>query len=192
MHSAGASATPTDPHLRGLLDRSAEIVADTERLASSLSEEQLLWKPAPETWSVAQCFDHLITTNLHYFPGVRRAIDEGRARGRRARGAFRHSFLGAQLLKVVGPRVRARLRAPAIFKPSAAPPPTIYRDFLLQQRTLDEMIRDADGLDLRRIKVASPVTRLLRFGLGDALEIMIAHEMRHLRQAEAVSAATSR
>jgi hypothetical protein len=33
-----------------------------------LRVDQLNWKPAPTTWSVAQCFHHLITTNASYFP----------------------------------------------------------------------------------------------------------------------------
>ena len=34
---------------------------------ASLNEEQLNWKSAPTTWSVAQCLDHLVVNNLKYF-----------------------------------------------------------------------------------------------------------------------------
>jgi len=35
-----------------------------------LTAAQLNWKPSPERWSVAQCFDHLLTTNKGYFPEI--------------------------------------------------------------------------------------------------------------------------
>ena len=35
---------------------------------SSLNEEELNWKPDPESWSVAQHLDHLIVINQTYFP----------------------------------------------------------------------------------------------------------------------------
>ena len=43
------------------------IALDAEKLFGSLSAEQLNWKPAPDRWSVAQCLEHLINTNLLHF-----------------------------------------------------------------------------------------------------------------------------
>ncbi|HTH38149.1 MAG TPA: DinB family protein, partial [Pyrinomonadaceae bacterium] len=41
---------------------------DARSTFGSLSVEQLNWKPAEKSWSIAQCFDHLITTHSLYFP----------------------------------------------------------------------------------------------------------------------------
>jgi len=41
---------------------------DAKATFGSLSAEQLNWKPSPKSWSIAQCFDHLITTHSLYFP----------------------------------------------------------------------------------------------------------------------------
>ena len=33
-----------------------------------ITAQQLNWKPGAEQWSVAQCFDHLVTANEAFFP----------------------------------------------------------------------------------------------------------------------------
>ena len=51
---------------------------------------------------------------------------------------------------------------------------------------LEEVVRQADGLDLERIKVPSPVTNLIKYNLGMAFWIQTAHDRRHLWQAREV------
>ena len=44
-------------------------ISDDARASfGSLSGEQLNWKPAADSWSVAQCLDHLIRTNEQFYP----------------------------------------------------------------------------------------------------------------------------
>jgi len=50
-----------------------------------------------------------------------------------------------------------------------------------------EKSRDAD---IQQVKVASPASALLRFRLGDALRLMVEHNKRHLKQADAVMASS--
>ena len=37
---------------------------------AGLNEEQLNWKPAPDVWSIAQIIEHIVLTNLSYFPAI--------------------------------------------------------------------------------------------------------------------------
>ena len=62
----------------GAVDR-ADDAADA--LAASLSEEQFHWQPDEgRAWSVAQCLEHLATSNLVYGDAIRggRARDQSR------------------------------------------------------------------------------------------------------------------
>jgi hypothetical protein len=57
------------------------------------------------------------------------------------------------------------------------------------ERTHDQfadLLKDANGLDLARIKVTSPALRLLKYGLGMGFWIWTAHDRRHLWQAREV------
>ncbi|MBC7789726.1 MAG: DinB family protein [Anaerolineae bacterium] len=183
--------TAQDPHLRSLLEASVRIVAETEQLVSPLIDEQLLQPPADGGWSIAQCFHHLIVSNGEYLPRIQVAISEGRARKRVATLPYQPSWVGRWFIKAVSPATTSRMKAPAVFRPSDQPSPSAPRDFLAQQRTLDELMLQSDGLDLIGLKITSPVTRLLRFRLGEAFEVIIRHEERHLEQAKRVATSLS-
>ena len=54
--------------LAALVSEARAAAASAQQTFGHLTAEQLNWKPAPDAWSVAQCFDHLITINAGYFP----------------------------------------------------------------------------------------------------------------------------
>jgi hypothetical protein len=51
------------------------------------------------------------------------------------------------------------------------------------QSQLTLLAQSADGLDLARIKVPTPISRLIRLSLGMTFAQVAAHERRHLDQA---------
>ena len=48
------------------------------RLFGSLSDAQLNWKPRPDSWSIAQCLDHLIKSNDEVKPVIDAKINGGK------------------------------------------------------------------------------------------------------------------
>ena len=54
------------------------------------------------------------------------------------------------------------------------------------QQQIARRLEDAHGLDLRRARVVSPITRLLRLNLGAAFALIASHNRRHLWQARQV------
>src|SRR5215467_6170726 len=44
-------------------------------LASTLSVQQLNWRPSPYEWSIGQCLHHLLMFNRLYEPAISRALD---------------------------------------------------------------------------------------------------------------------
>ena len=54
---------------------------DAEGLVGDLNEEQLLWRPAPNQWSVGECLEHLNITHRQWLPLMEDASREGRDRG---------------------------------------------------------------------------------------------------------------
>jgi hypothetical protein len=50
------------------------------------------------------------------------------------------------------------------------------------------VIEKSRDVDLQQVKVASPASALLRFRLGDALRMMVEHNKRNLKQADAIMA----
>ncbi len=179
---------PADPTLPTLLADAGEVARATEALCTGLTEDQLLYRPDLESWSIAHCFDHLRVVNDLYAWRLRPAIERARGRGRTGGEPLRLSWLGRLFFRELHPTTTRRHRAQKVFRPDERPPAASWRHFLAGQPTLLGILREAAELPVNHIRVASPVAPFLRFTLGDALAMLVVHEQRHLGQAQRVRA----
>jgi hypothetical protein len=179
-------------HLARLRELTHSIDARSRALVAGLTAAQLLWRPGPERWGIADCFEHLVSTGAAYYPRVSAALaaapPEGPAsRARWAAVPYRPTWFGRWFVRAAGPGGRP-IRARGPFVPPPATPDAPVR-FLGQQATLRTLLDQAEGRDLRGIKVRSPLSRWLTLRLGECLEMLVVHQLRHLEQAERVRAA---
>jgi hypothetical protein len=161
-------------------------------LVANLSDAQLNWQPAPDSWSMAQCLEHLTVTNREYEPFYATAIARGRERWPIAGPVrYRPTWMGGWLSKQLLPQSTRKLWAPKVFRPaeSNVMPGALDR-FLKQQSSFLQFVRDAEGFDYNKSKLRSPATPLMRFSLADALVISVVHCWRHLAQAGRVRQAS--
>ena len=166
--------------------------ADFEDLVVDMRPDQAAWRPAPKSWSVAENVDHLNVTARLYVDHMRPAIARARARGLEGSAPYgRGTFLGRQVLRVLEPGAGRTFSAPRIFRPATERLDfaTVRNDFRAMQATLIDLIEDADGLALGRIRIANPAIPLLKLSLAQAFEIQSLHFPRHLAQARAVTRA---
>lgn len=177
-----------EPHLAELHREVEEHRAQVRESFGGLSPGQLSWRPADDAWGVGQCMDHLVTTDRLYLDEIRKAVEEGRRKGTTRRGAFRGGRLGGWFARAAGPNVKMKVKAPKVFKPNEIEEvsPHVVERYLETQGELLRWLEEADGLDLDRLKIRSPVIRLVRFRLGDAFRIVVEHDKRHLDQARRV------
>jgi hypothetical protein len=156
-------------------------------MAGGLSEQQFTWRPAPESWSIQECLAHLTMVGLNEIRLLEAAIQAARARGLTGNGPFRYGWIERRILKATEPPARRRFSAPRRFRPVHGQPVTaILPTFLHVQREFIRMAELSKGLDLARVKVPTPMSRLIKFSLGITLAQAAAHERRHLDQARRV------
>jgi hypothetical protein len=93
--------------------------------------------------------------------------------------------MGRVLIKSV--TTSRRLKRPRQFKPPPEPRPDVLDVFLQSQERLAGLMPAADGVDLSKTKVSSPVGRLFRLNLGDCFAVLVHHAKRHLRQGARVA-----
>ena len=156
-------------------------------LTQGLSEAQFNWRPAPNAWSVEECLAHLTMVGQTEVRLIEQAIQTGRTNGITGKGPFRYGWLERTILRQTEPPVRRRFSAPRRFRPIHGQPVTaILPTFLHVQRQFAQLAAQAEGLDLARVKVPTPMRRLLKFSLGTTLAQAAAHERRHLEQARRV------
>ncbi|MEM7263899.1 MAG: DinB family protein [Planctomycetota bacterium] len=171
-----------NPLLAGWADDARQTAERIHDEFLPLSDAQASWKPRPESWSIGECFDHLRVTGEQYYPRIDGAIE--RAKTGDASRPYKPRFLGRLFVKFAGPDGSRGVKAPKAFAPTSSEGGAhAVQAFLEQQSTLLDLIERAGECDLNGGRFGSPVTRLLRFSLGEALELMVRHEQRHLNQA---------
>ncbi|MEX0967281.1 MAG: DinB family protein [Bacteroidia bacterium] len=181
-------ASVKNPHLQKVI---ASLERTNERVArlADLTAEELNWKPAPGAWSIGQCLSHLITAHALYVDKLEKVISNGWSRNKiEKKRKFRPGWFGKWFIKKVGPEINGTVKSPKYFLPKDSVDKTIIGEFLRQQDQIIALVRKADGLNLNKNRIASPVTKFLRFKLGDGFSVIEVHEERHLNQAERVLA----
>jgi hypothetical protein len=180
-------STINEPELAARYREFEQTLRQVQELAASLTDDQFAWQPSPDRWSIGHCVDHLTMSAEAYVPQVEATLAEARQRGATASGPFRYSAFSGWLVSTMEPPPGRRLPTVARFgPPQGRSRRQILEAYEAANGALTRLIAESDGIDLRRVRVQSPVTRLLRLPLGRAFEFLAAHERRHLWQAEQV------
>lgn len=172
-----------------LMDQLQDIRRRARDLAAGLSAEQLLRRPDPARWCIAECLAHLNTTATQFLPFIDTAIQRGREGKILGKGPFKPGPIGGLLKWFAEPPPKIRLRAPKNILPPASitDPQRVVADFMKAQDEWERQLRESDGLNLKKIICKTPFGRL-RLRLAAPIPWMLAHERRHLLQAEKVKA----
>ncbi|WNJ18172.1 DinB family protein [Pontibacter sp. G13] len=150
-----------------------------------LSPESINWQPHASAWSVGQILDHLIQINQSYLY----IPDQIRA-GKyplpwQAKIPFFATFMGKMILKSVQPETQRKVETFPVWEPSQSGISSeIWEDFLQSQSDLKIMIESSEHLIRQKTVIASPANRNIVYRLDKAFDIIVAHEFRHLQQAQ--------
>jgi len=152
-------------------------------LFARLTEEQINWQPAPGSWSMGQCLEHLSITNEAYIPPIAAAVG-GEPDSRVEQilpGWFGRWFIRSFIEP--SPNTK-RAAAPPKIRPAAHIGLSVLERFLSGNQSCRELIERACSKDVNRNRFRNPFILGLRFTVGTGLEILASHERRHLLQAE--------
>lgn len=179
------ATVPKEPELAQHVERIHRQTREVEAFLAPVTNDGFNWRPHPDRWTMAQCLDHLSETWQQYASRVDRAIRCGRADGTFGTGPFRYKgFLANMLIKSVDPANKKRFKAPKKFVPAGESKPIVptLQRFVDAQNALDRAVIAADGLDLAKLRFASPITPLIRMSLGQAFRLLTLHADRHIAQ----------
>jgi uncharacterized damage-inducible protein DinB len=158
---------------------------------SELSAEILAKQPAPGSWSIAQCLDHLNGYGDFYLPHLEKALN------RIERGpvpAFRSGWLGNYFADSMEPRPdgkpKSKMKAFKNHVPAADPDvENAVGTFLRQQDTLLRLMERAHTVNLNPRVVPMSIAGWITLKTGDVFRFIIAHNRRHIAQAKRALAA---
>ena len=163
-----------------------------ESLATPLTEAEFAWRPAGGRWSVSECLEHLALMNGIYLEAIDAAVARSRAAGLLAQAserADRHGRIGDAFVRSLEPPPgRLKGKAFASTVPAQTSKAAVLPQFMEVQDRFARTIDAARDIDFRRTRMRSPFFRPLKLTLGQSFGAMVAHNRRHIWQAEGVLA----
>jgi hypothetical protein len=166
-----------------------QVADDAKANFGNLTSEQLNWKPGENSWSVGQCFDHIIKTNEQFYPEF-----EKLASGARKNTLFQSyspftGMMGRFLIKAVSEDSK-KAKAPS---KNIVPPSDVGADIIDRFAThidgVNQLIGKCAAADRRKTIVSSPFLSVFTYSLDDAYTVLVEHTKRHFRQAKRVTEA---
>ena len=164
---------------------------EVEALGARASDVAFASAPEGGGWSAGECLEHLTLMNRIYLDAIDEATRRGRAAGRKVvpdGPPKRHGWLGDAFVRSLAPPATLKTRTFRRTVPARRPRADVLRDFMATQDRLVSTIDGARDLDFSRVRMSSPFFRLLRLSLGQSFGAMLAHNRRHIAQAEAALA----
>ena len=176
----------SEPDIKDLKDQLDAADRDAQALVADLNEERGGWRAEADSWSVAECLDHLATANRVYLNAMKEPAIRARERGRVRRGPPKPGFVGRWFARTMEPpvKMRFRMKAPRLIKPRTAPPlADAFAGFRTSQDEVRAFLLEYADLDLAGVRFPNPFVRGIRFSLATGLHVITAHQRRHLWQA---------
>ncbi len=165
----------------------AQILRVNQLFSAVQNEDALITSPLPGKWSAKQCVEHLILTMDVYIPRITRAIESGvkSDEDQYPHGRFGKKFADSMLPKTEGGRT-PQMKTFKSLQPgvTGASSIDVVMSFAEQMKTIKTLIQKSQYLDLKKARVTSAVGPILRFRLGDVYPFLLAHNERHIIQAE--------
>ena len=177
----------TNLTLREIESALAGIVRDTDATFRRFDARQLNWRPDAKQWSVAQCFDHLLSANRLMFAAAEHALTGVAAPTIWQRLPVLPGVFGRALIRSQAPDSTRKYKAPAKAQPSVSDvAPDVVERFVGQQRESVSTVLGLDELRSSRVVMTSPFVRIITYSVLDGWRLVVAHNHRHIGQAKRV------
>ncbi len=173
--------------MKNLIVELQTIAENSQKTFGNLSPAQINWKTSDESWSVGQCFEHLIKSNELLYDKFDEIADGKQKHSPLEKLSPLSGFFGNLLIGSMKKDAR-KFKAPTqkIVPPSEIDP-HIIEIFAGHQAELIGKIKKLETTDCGKIKITSPYMKFVTYRLSDGFAIVVEHEKRHFRQAERIT-----
>ena len=169
--------------LASVIDKLVAIDGEVRERFGNLSVAQLNWRPAEDSWSVAQCLEHLVLTNKMFFRELDSMIENGRP------NTFWENWspltgIFTKLYFWYIRNDRTKVKAPTDkIIPASDVAPDIVARFSESQSQFIEKVNNIGDEKASKSVLSSPFLKLVTYKFCDGILILAEHERRHIRQA---------
>jgi DinB superfamily len=144
-------------------------------------------RPISESWSANECLQHLNSYGRFYLPAIESVLS--RSEKRETSTQFSSGWLGTYFTKLMMPgtdgKPSTKMNSPKDHSPKIIiDSHLVISEFIDQQEKLLALLNTAKKFDLNTLKVGISIAPFIKLKLGDVLMFLIAHQVRHILQAE--------
>lgn len=165
------------------------VARETQAAFGSLDARQLNWRPDEARWSVAQCFQHLLTANGLVLQSAQHALRHSPSTVWQRLPLVPRLF-GWALIRSQAPGATRKYRAPAKARPTTSEIPTdVIERFVDQHHAAAQWVQTVDEREAVRAVMISPFIRFVTYSVLDGCRLVVAHDHRHFDQARRVTLA---
>ncbi|MFN0277356.1 MAG: DinB family protein [Pyrinomonadaceae bacterium] len=175
-----------DERIQYITSEMSKVADDARASFSGLSGEQLNWKPAEKSWSVAQCLDHVIKTNHEFDAEFAKLASGNRQNSFWENYSPFSGWAGRFLINAVSEdSKKAKAPTKRIVPPSDIDAGIVER-FAEEISQVNKKVEACGDVDREKTVVTSPFLSVFTYKLDDALTVLVEHSKRHVRQAKRV------
>jgi len=173
--------------LTALQTATRQLVTTAQAEFEPLDLTLLNHKPAPSSWSILECLEHLNRYSRYYNPLLAKAVAQPAAA--LSDKEVGYSWMGRKSVDMMQPSNTKKHTTLKHMNPQGSRlGREVLSEFLAHQSQLLEVLQQAAAADLNRKAVPVEFFKLLKLRLGEALEFVVVHQQRHVQQAQRVKA----
>lgn len=176
------------PELLALMHAIEACEREAEALVADMSDEELNWQEQPgQTWSVGQCIDHLAKINTMYVPRFVDRVERAKGQGIGPFKGLSPTAGGRWFIRQNEPPIKRRVKTVR----SVVPRSSVSRDEVIEayKRSHDPyraLVEAAADVDVNKVKAPNPFFPIIPMRVSTVLQVVPAHDRRHLWQAKNV------
>lgn len=161
---------------------------DAQTVFGLLDGPQLNWRRDAASWSVAQCFDHLLNVNRKMFQAIDAAMNTSYPRTVWQRLPVLPGVFGRIMINSQRPEATRKFKAPGTAVPSAsAIDKQIIERFVAHQDDNAARVRAFAARDAGGVVMVSPFASFITYSVLDGCRLIVTHQRRHFEQARRVT-----
>jgi hypothetical protein len=171
-------------------DALADTARDARATFGALTVRQLNWRPDAARWSVAQCFQHLLTADRLMIHAAGEAV-RNPPTSVWQRLPLLPRLNGRLLIRSQSPGAPRKYTAPTKSRPSTSElPGDLIERFAAQHHEAAGWWQALDERIAARAIMISPFIPIVTYSVMDGLRLVVAHDRRHFEQARRITRET--
>jgi hypothetical protein len=162
------------------------MISEISKEFTSLTDADLNFKESNNRWSVLECLEHLCRYNRFYNTEIKNAL----GKARKVPGApLKSSWLGSKSIAMMHPDNTKRQKTVSHMNPvNSVLNRSLLDEFLKHQDELLSLLHQCRLVNLNTGRVRIEFFRLLTFPIHEALQFLVVHQQRHMKQLKQIKA----